>query len=553
MMDKRALLAAAMVASCFGAGMADAESPVPQLVTDGGRHALMVDGAPFLILGAQTNNSSNYPAMLARVWPAVSALHANTVAIPVAWEQIEPQQGRFDFSYVDTLLGQARENEVRLVLLWFATWKNNGPNYTPAWVKLDNVRYPRVLTSDGRTLNSLSPHHRSTLDADRTAFVALLEHLRRIDEERTVIMLQVQNETGTYGSPRDFSPAAEAEFARPVPRELAADLGLAQGTWRAVFGNDADEFFHAWHVARYCEEIAAAGKDVYPLPMYVNAALRNPFEPGRPGEYSSGGPTDNVIPVWQSAAPSIDLIAPDIYFRDHRTVTRVMDLYRRPDNALYVAEIGNDQPFARYYFEALGRQAIGFAPFGTDFSDYSNYPLGAAAFDDETLAHFAEIYRLFAPMAGEWAKLGYEGRTWAVAEAGETTGGSDVDDAAAAHTQEIDLGRWAADISYGRPAFGNPAPAGNDPPSGGVAIAELGPDEYLVTGLRARVGFRPAQPLVGAQMILERVEEGRYEDGVWVFERVWNGDQTDWGLNFTAEPHVLRVKLATYDTGGNGS
>ena len=165
-------------------------------------------------------------------------------------------------------------------------------------------------------------------------------------------------------------------------------------------------------------------------------------------------------------------------------------------------------------------------------------------------------------MAREWAKLGFEARTWAVAEgeappgdpdAGPADERTNADGASARHTQEIDLGRWAVEVSYGRPAFGNPSPAGNDPPSGGIAIAELGADEYLVTGLRARVSFRPARELVGEQMILERVEEGRYEGSAWLFERVWNGDQTDWGLNFTAEPHVLRVKLATYEIGGSGS
>lgn len=513
-----------------------AERPMPRLVSSSGRYALMVDGAPYLVLGAQANNSANYAAVLPEVWPAVEAMRANTLAIPVAWEQVEPEEGRFDYAFVDTLLGEARAHGVRLVLLWFATWKNNGPAYAPEWVKLDNRRFPRVVTADGRTLNSLSPHFRSTLEADKRAYVALLDHLERADRERTVILLQVQNETGTYGSARDYSDTANALFRGPVPDRLVADLGLPSGDWRAVFGDAADETFHAWHIARYCGEIAAAGKEVYALPVYVNVALRNPFDPGKPGSYSSGGPTDNMLDAWKSAAPAIDMISPDIYFRDHRIVTRVLDLYRRADNALFVSEIGNDQPFARYFFAALGRQAIGFTPFGMDYSDYSNYPLGAERVDDETIAHFARLYELFGPMARAWAKLSFEKRVWGVAEPGDR------------HTQTIALGRWEADVSYGLPMFGNPAPDGNDPPSGGVVIAELGPDEYLLTGFDARVRFRPAEPLTGQDFLYARVEEGHFENGSWVFERVWNGDQTDWGLNLSGNPHVLKVRMGVYAT-----
>ena len=198
----------------------------PPHFAEGREHpALIVDGEPFLILGAQTNNSSNYPAMLDSVWPVVHRIGANTLVMPVAWEQVEPVEGEFDFSFVDHLLEQARAHDKRLILLWFATWKNNGPNYAPAWVKLDNARFPRVVREDGLVLNSLSPHAQATLDADRRAFARLMAHLRERDARRTVILVQPQNEPGTYGSVRDFSPLAQSVFEGEVPEALLGHLG----------------------------------------------------------------------------------------------------------------------------------------------------------------------------------------------------------------------------------------------------------------------------------------------------------------------------------------
>src|SRR5690242_6568538 len=175
-------------------GAAQAAQPLPEVVTRDGRSALMVDGAPFLVLAAQVNNSSNWPAMSPKVWPAVKKLQANTVSVPIAWEQIEPVEGKFDYSFLDTLLGEARENQVRLVLLWFATWKNNGPNYAPEWVKLDGARFPRLVDAQGKVLNSLSPHAAATLAADQRAFATLMRHLREVDAQRSVILVQVQQD-----------------------------------------------------------------------------------------------------------------------------------------------------------------------------------------------------------------------------------------------------------------------------------------------------------------------------------------------------------------------
>lgn len=528
---------AAATTAAIPPSSATQEAAMPRIVTQDGRHALLVDDAPYLILGAQVHNSSNYPAALTDVWPAVEVLQPNTVMVPVAWEQIEPVEGQFDFSFVDTLLAEAREHQVRLVLLWFATWKNNGPNYAPAWVKLDNTRFPRLQTVDGRVLNSLSPHAQTTLDADRKAFVQLLRHLRQRDPQRTVIMVQPENEPGTYGSVRDFSPLAQSLFEGPVPEALLSRLGKSPGRWREVFGGDADEFFHAWHVAHYIDQVAEAGKAEYALPMYVNAALRGPFNPGQPGQYASGGATDNVLDVYKAAAPHIDLLAPDIYMPDYALYTTVLDRYARADNPLFVAETGNRDEYARYFFAALGHQAIGWSPFGIDYSAYSNWPLGAKVVSAETLQPFALNYRLVRPAMRVIAKASFEGRVHGTAE----------EPGQSVQTLPIDE-HWKAVVSYGLPQFYFTGKApGNEQPVGSALIVQLGADEFLVTAVHARVELVATDPARAGRQIFEYVDEGSYdENGEWVFRRRWNGDQTDYGLNFSNANVLLRVKLATY-------
>jgi beta-galactosidase GanA len=532
-----ALIAASAMALAGGVAQA---AETPKLVEKDGRHALMVDGAPFLILGAQVNNSSAWPSQMAKVWPAIQALGANTVQVPIAWEQIEPTEGKFDFSYLDLLLTQARENKVRLVLLWFATWKNSSPSYAPEWVKLDDKRFPRLFKKDGQRFYSMSPLAQSTLDADRKAFVALMTHLKAKDPDNTVIMIQVENETGTYGSVRDYSPAAQKVFDGPAPAALVKAVKAKPGTWSQAFGKDADEYFHAWWIARFVDQVTAAGKAVKPLPMYVNAALREPLKDQDPVTYSAGGPTHNVLDVWKAGAPSVDLIAPDIYMPESDKYFAVLKHYDRPDNALFVAETGNATPYARYVFQTLGRGGIGFSPFGMDYTGYANYPLGAAKMDAATIEAFAANYRLFAPMAREWAKLAFEKPVW---------GGSEPDDRA---SQSTTLGDWSVTLRYGKWQFGGSdwtfikdRPVDPTGANGGAVVAQLSPNEFLVTGRNARVEFGRANK-DGKPFLLARVEEGHFDKGQWVFERLWNGDQIDYGLNFAGGPQVLRVKLATY-------
>ena len=509
--------------------------PVPSIVEKDGRYALMVDGSPYLMLGVQAHNSSAWPEYLGRVWPAAEALHANTVEIPVYWEQIEAARGKFDFGVVDLILKQAREHHLRLVLLWFGTWKNGSSHYTPEWIKLDQAKNPFLMGKDGQALDSPSPFAPARLEADKAAFRALMRHLKEADGARTVLMVQVENEAGVWGGVRDYGAEAEKAFAGPVPEKLVKGLGKQPGSWRKVFGDDADETFEAWYTADYIEQVAAAGKREYPLPLYVNAALRDPLNPGRAPSYESGGPTDNNIELWKIAAPAISLEAPDIYMSEYAKYMKTIEQYKRYKNPLLIPETGSSPEYARYVFAAIGQGAIGWSPFGLDFRRHSIPAGGVAAMDMSEFKPVARQYELLAPITRQLAKGNLEGKVRGSSEDPEN------------HVETLDFERWKATVSYGIPRGYGKKPEGNKPPDGGVVILQLGPDEFLVTGHHARVDFKPIFAPDKKRLWL-KVEEGSYDGaGKWKLARIQNGDETDNGLNFSADENViLKVRLTTY-------
>ncbi|HWA88025.1 MAG TPA: DUF5597 domain-containing protein [Opitutus sp.] len=527
------LLIVAFQAAAIASFAAEPPSP-PHLVEHAGRHALIVDDAPFLILGGQCHNSSAWPATLPAVWSAIEAMHANTLEVPISWEQFEPEPNRFDNSIVDLLLQQAREHRVRLVLLWFGTWKNGSAHYLPLWIKSRPEKYPRVIGRDGRPVDSPSPHSPALLAADQHAFAALMRHLESADPQHTVIMVQVENEPGTWGSVRDFSPAAQKLFESPVPAELLHGLkpdAPAGANWRTAFGPDADEFFHAWSVARYIDQVAAAGKAEYPLPLYVNVALRDPLTNPPATSFESGGATDDVLGLWKIAAPHVDLLAPDIYQPDPARYLKVLDLYARADNPLFVPETIGSPSLSRFCFTAFARGAIGWSPFGID----NQRAVGPIAVDEAASNPIAAGYRVLGANLREFARLAFEGRLHAATEEKDSP------------SSTLALGRWQVAVSYGPPTFGyGRMPKGNPEPIGRALIAQLGNDEFLVTGYLARVDFKTTDTTSSEQREYLRVEEGGYENGAFHPIRIWNGDETDWGLNFGTKPQLVRVHLGTY-------
>jgi len=529
---------------------------LPQVVTQDGRHALIVDGEPFLMLGAQSHNSSDWPAQLPKVWPAIEYLHANTLETPVYWEQFEPQPGKFDPSNVDLLLAQAREHQVRLIILWFGTWKNGSSHYLPLWMKAQPDLYPRIIGRGGRRSDSPSPHAQAMMDADAHAFAALMRHLKSVDRQHTVIMVQVENEPGSWGSVRDFSPEAQKLFTGPVPAELLKAMGAgapAGGTWPEVFGTNADEYFNAWSIAHYIGRVAAAGKAEYPLPLYVNAALRDPLTPGPASSYESGGATDNVLWIWKAAAPAIDVLAPDIYQNDSARYYKVLELYARPDNTLLVPETLTSATGSRMCFAALGHGAVGWSPFGLDYTQYGTDPIGSSRTTEASLAPTALTFKLLEPVMREVARLNFAGKLKTAVEEPGTP------------SQTLDFDGWSAVINFGE--GGRRAAGGNATPVGRALVAQRGPNDFLVLGAYCQIDFKSKS---GGQRDFIRVEEGAYVNpgasssslsslangsrsgefggvnGVWRLHHIWNGDETDYGLRFATGPEALHVTLGTY-------
>ena len=259
----------------------------------------------------------------------------------------------------------------------------------------------RLANNEGglRTADILSIFGTEAQKADTKAFKALMRHLREVDgDHSTVIMVQVENEVGVLGDSRDRSTLAEEHFSAPVPakfldflsgdwssftdafqRNLAGirQQSLHEGvTWKDLSSNSKriDEVFMAYHYALYLEQVASAGKEVYPLPLYTNVwqnygdsdadTNTSAIAAGGsdPGDYPSGGGVVDVLDVWKAFAPSLDLIAPDIYLNDYANSCKK---YRHKNQPLLIPEQRRDEYGALRVWVAFGSyQALGTAPFG---------------------------------------------------------------------------------------------------------------------------------------------------------------------------------------------
>jgi beta-galactosidase GanA len=533
---------------------------IPHLRQTGHVTQLYVDNKPYLALGGELGNSTvsdlnTLEIALARC----QRMNVNTVMLPVYWDLIEPEEGKFDFSLVAGAIDRARHHGLHLVYLWFGTWKNCMSCYAPGWVKRDTARFPRVKQSSGETMEMVSSQSAAANESDARAFAEFMRWTKNYDaNEQTVIMVQVENEIGMIPEPRDHSELSESAYKSDVPGtllslahrgQLGPEVGdlwkkagrKTAGAWSDVFGPGplGQEVFSAWQFANYVEKVAGAGKKEYPLPMFANAALiRSGFSPG---QYASGGPLPHLLEVWRAGAPSLDMICPDIYFPNFM---EWCGRYVRNGNPLFIPEMAaSARAPANALYAAAQFGAIGFGPFSIE------------NVNSDREQQIADCYGLLAGMSdiiltsqqgkkaiGLSPKVAFDWTIDQQPQRGELGGiifqaqfdnPAAIGDTATTVLPTLGSGRWDAPPQT---------------PLGAAMILQLSADEFAIAGMGTIITFVPADGK--GKVGIENVREGHYEkDGTWVGARWLNGDETHQGRHihlYDGTWTAQRVKLYRY-------
>ena len=510
---------------------------IPEIRMDRGIPTLYVNGKPFFALGGEVHNSSaeSLDYMEKDVWPNLIELHMNTLLVPLYWNRIEPEEGVFDFTLLDGLIRQAEEHAVHLIFLWFGLWKNAESMYVPSWMKRDTMTYFRAEKVNGERLNTISPLCEKAVEKDAYAFSQVMAHIRQIDEEQSVvIMMQVENEIGLLGTPRDYSAAAGNEFEKSIPLDLAEELGVS-GKWKEAFGDDAEEAFMAYHLAKAVEKIAAAGRREYPLPCFVNVWLKQ--FPWYAGSYPSGGAIKEMHQIWKAMAPSVFAIAPDIYVPG---VAQVMEEYSYIENPLIIPEVRKDAVTASYALYAFMKyHAVCYSPFGIEelgqTADKTKTPtqemietlkLDPLSFDlTGSRESLGAVYRLIEQMKPFY--LDYRGSSHMKSYLQKF----DADQGSFLRFTDYDI-----EVIYLPKAKGCPAASG--------VIFELEENIFLLAGMMSRFVFH-TKPGKNVKVDFLKIENGEITDGEWSPYQEMNGDEKMAMIMFE-KPVCYRVELFTY-------
>ena len=561
---KRLLLLLCWLTTCW---VGQAQLPVLQKVGD--KTCLMVEGKPFVLYCGELHNSTASSVAYMdqhQVFQQLADMHLNSLIATVSWEQFEPVEGTYDFTLTDALIERAEQHHMKLILLWFGTFKNPFMTYAPTWVKKDPKRFPRAVNAQGQELEMFTVCDDRILEADAKAFAQLMKHVAEVDKRHTVVMVQIENEPGLQGTPRDYSAAANQAWNSPVPadlmhylkahkKQLKPDLAQAwqeqgykmQGTWEEVFGKSitqpdesgrivhlTEHLFTAYYYAKACDRVAQAGKAVHPLPTFINASVFGIHSRGR--SLGNGCSIPDFFDIYRAAAPHIDILTPNSYMQQ---LDQIGEAFAWQGNPILIPE--STLVGARALYIIGEYHAIAFSPFGIDATpeDYAKNPklkeeqkrLGQAY---ETMQQMGEVLtgKLGTPrMRGSYLYAGHETDTLVIGDYQFAFGPK----------RGFDIGALMA------PAGGGFAPQKKpvQVQQGAALIVQESADVFYLVGYNFNADITLAPGKKARYTGIDKIYEGRFEQGQFIPGRLLNGDERNVYVG-PSDVQVLKVEMYHY-------
>jgi Domain of unknown function (DUF5597)/Beta-galactosidase len=557
---------------------------LPYLDKTGDKVKLIVDGKPFIILGGELHNStgSDKEAMN-KVWKEMKVLNLNTVLAYAYWELIEPKENQYNFELIDQLILGAKKENIKVVLVWFGSWKSTASTYAPDWVKTNPKRFQRYTLENGKTLEIMSPFSEENRNADAKAYAALMQHIKEVDKQHTIIMTQVENEPGCFDNYRDLSPDAikvwqslmSAEMLNyltshkgklfPALEKAWADNGYkTKGTWEEVLGKSTEqgeykfyteELFMAYQYSKYINYITEKGRKVHNLPAFCNGWLFN-----KRGTYPHGTINPHVLDAYRAGGTALDFYSPNVYTIEY---DELFGNYTLGGNTLFIPESLLLPAGALYSIGAYN--SIGFAPFGID-GDRVKSPDNATNLKilKETNKAISGMMGLITTnynspkMKGAYiypkrAEQKLEIGDYNITASNLAGGGFSMD-----FGKSLDqVGK--AKISMAQltgndappptnpstaPAPPPPTPFGSTPKGiGSAIIIQNAVDEFYVVGYGLKLNFALKEGIAFNHLGFLSIDEGYFENDKFIATKRWNGDEQKSTL---PEDKLTTLKITLY-------
>ncbi len=544
---------------------------IPSLQKVNGKTCLVQDGKPLILLCGELHNSTASSVSYMekeKTFDNLKAIGLNSVIATASWELVEPTEGKYDFTEVDYVIKAAREHDMKVIFIWFGAFKNPFMTYAPTWVKKDVKRFPRAKDEKGNDLEMPCVLSDNMMKADAKAYCAFLSHVKDVDFDKTVVMIQIENEPGIRGTVRDFSPLAEKAWKANVPDQLISYLKShdgslkddvqqawdnngkkTKGSWEQVFGkslteddgnnpilNQTEHFFTAYSYAKYLDYLSSEGKKVYALPTFTNASIFGIASRGR--SLGNGCSIPEFFDLYAAGAPSLDILTPNSYMQQ---IDEICKAFVWNGNPILIPESGVSALRGLY---VIGEwDAIAFSPFGID-----SFAAGASSNPSEAQKNFFDGYNLLSqmyPLIRE--NIGKDSMRAVYLYNGHATDTIDMGDYTINFSygrRGFDIGAMMAPATGGAPGAGGRAQQQQEPRFEGAALLiQVSPDEFYMMGDGVNASFTMKEGVKSSYCGFDKIYEGEFVDGKFVPGRLLNGDERN---AFLTPGKISALKVTMY-------